>query len=350
MGQVANYCPVISRNALVRNSTSLNTIWRTIRAHFGFQSTGAHFLDFNYIHLESDERPEDLYQRLVSFIEDNLLKDSLLDEIRSAKDAKVLRTAFQQSSRNPQANSRRQTPVLPPRSATVPVTKSCFLCKQAGRQHQHYLSKCSYLPVEDRQYISRSRQVLGSELEDTFPDCEVEAPDSSHNYRVKSTTNRVSVKQSPHLKAFFEHHPLLLTLDTGAEISMIKASVAKAVGATIHKTSQKALQADGVTQLAVVGEVHLTLARSNLSLHLFALVVDNLDVDILAGTPFMITNDISLRPAKQQITIRGQEFVTMVVLTVPAHLRIQVPFVVHRLWSSVPHLPLLLFGLDISSS
>ena len=74
LGQVANYCPVISRNAIVRNSTSLNTIWQTIRAHFGFQSTGAHFLDFNDIHLESDERPEDLYQRLVSFVEDNLLK------------------------------------------------------------------------------------------------------------------------------------------------------------------------------------------------------------------------------------------------------------------------------------
>ena len=68
LGQIANYCPVISCNSVVRNSTSLNTIWQTICAHFGFQSTGAHFLDFNDIHLESDERPEDLYQRLVSFV------------------------------------------------------------------------------------------------------------------------------------------------------------------------------------------------------------------------------------------------------------------------------------------
>ena len=130
---------------------------------------------------------------------------------------------------------------------------------------------------------------------------------------------------------------------------MIKASVAKAVGATIQKTSQKALQADGVTQLAVVGEVHLALARSNLSLHLDALVVDNLDVDILAGTPFMITNDVSDQQSNRSQS-RGRKFVTMVLLTVPAHLRIQVPFVVHRLWSFVPHLPLLSFGLDISSS
>ena len=60
-------------------------------------------------------------------------------------------------------------------------------------------------------------------------------------------------------------------------------------------------------QSAVVGEVHLTFARCSISLDLDVLVVDNLDVDILAGTPFMITNDISLRPAKQQITILGQE-------------------------------------------
>ena len=88
---------------------------------------------------------------------------------------------------------------------------------------------------------------------------------------------------------------------------MIKTSVAKAIGASIQKTTQKVLQADGVTQLKVVGEVHLTLSRSNLCLQLDALVVDNLDVDVLAGTPFMITNDISLRPAKQQVTVQGHE-------------------------------------------
>ena len=86
---------------------------------------------------------------------------------------------------------------------------------------------------------------------------------------------------------------------------MIKTSVAKAIGSTIQKTKQKALQADGITQLTVIGEVHLKLSRNHLNLQLDALVVDNLDVDILAGTPFMIANDISLRPSKQQVTIQG---------------------------------------------
>ena len=34
-------------------------------------------------------------------------------------------------------------------------------------------------------------------------------------------------------------------------------------------------------------------------------MVSGLDVDVLAGTPFMATNDISIRPAMQQITIKG---------------------------------------------
>jgi hypothetical protein len=214
--------------------------------------------------------------------------NSLLDEINSANDAKVLRTAFQQSLKHHQSSSRRQTPIALPQTSKTP-TKSCPLCRQAGRHHQHYLSRCPYLPVEDKQYLSRSRQVVGTEPGDPLSDCEVEDsrtrfPLSSHNYRIKTTTNRVSVKQSPHLQAFYAHHPLLLTLDTGAETSMIKTSIANEIGATIQKTTQKALQADGITQLAVVGEVHLTLSRNHLHLQLDALVVDSLDVDVLAAS------------------------------------------------------------------
>ena len=64
---------MISRNSIVKHSTSLNDIWQKIRQHYGFQSTGAHFLDLASIHLQPDERPEDLFQRLMAFFEDNLL-------------------------------------------------------------------------------------------------------------------------------------------------------------------------------------------------------------------------------------------------------------------------------------
>ena len=75
-GQIANYCPIISRNTIVKNSISIEFIWNAIRLHFGFQATGAHFVDFNNIKLQPGERPEDLYQRLMAFVEDSLLSSS----------------------------------------------------------------------------------------------------------------------------------------------------------------------------------------------------------------------------------------------------------------------------------
>ena len=73
LAQIANYCPIISRSTLVKNSTSLEYILQTIRQHFGFQATGEQFVYFSDIHLAADERPEDLYQRLMAFVEDSLL-------------------------------------------------------------------------------------------------------------------------------------------------------------------------------------------------------------------------------------------------------------------------------------
>ena len=90
----------------------------------------------------------------------------------------------------------------------------------------------------------------------------------------------VSTKQSPHFNAFYHHHSLKLTLDTGAETSMFKASVTHSITAPIAKTSQQALQADGVMLLIVVGETHLTLSRAGKHLTFDALVVEDLDVDV----------------------------------------------------------------------
>ena len=73
LGQIANFCLVISRNTIVKNYLSRKHL-ANHNQHFGFQTTGGHFLDLAEFHLEPDERAEDLYQRLVTFVEDNLLK------------------------------------------------------------------------------------------------------------------------------------------------------------------------------------------------------------------------------------------------------------------------------------
>ena len=73
LGMIANYCCVISRNSVIKQSVSLGDIWRKIREHYGFQSTGSHFLELANITLLPNERHEDLYQRIMAFFEDNLL-------------------------------------------------------------------------------------------------------------------------------------------------------------------------------------------------------------------------------------------------------------------------------------
>ena len=213
LGQMANYCSVISRNTLVKNSTSssIQSVWNMIRAHFGFQITGAHFLDFANLHLEADERPEDLYQRLMAFVEDSLLRanslshhgevttedeeltptlenfivltwlklihpelpklvkqrhgtglrsrtlvsikpeisqalTSLLDEIRAANDTKIMRTAAGNYRKPTDSRTSYKMNTRPNRP-----TRSCPLCKQAGRPNNaHFLSECSFLPEQDR--------------------------------------------------------------------------------------------------------------------------------------------------------------------------------------------------------
>ena len=354
LGQIANYCPIISRNTIIKNSTSINSIWQSIRLHYGFQSTGGHFLDFNSIFLEPDERPEDLFQRLASFIEDNMLRaggnihhhgevpeadeelspslenlivltwlrlinrdlpnvvkqrygtelrsktlaslkpeisqalDSLLDEIHSATDAKVLRASIKDKHFD---RSAKKTGSI----RTGRQIKCCILCKQAGRPSQHFLSTCKYLPDEDKQYMSRVRQSYCTEVGDSESEDNVDNEQVSFlndnvgpsKLRVVSALRRVSTKQSPYFKAFYKHFPLELTLDTGAEVSMIKASSADYIGVTIKKSNHSALQADGVTPLNIVGECHFTLSRDGIELQLEALVVNDLDVDILAGIPFM---------------------------------------------------------------
>ena len=61
------------------------------------------------------------------------------------------------------------------------------------------------------------------------------------------STRRVSTRKSAQIKVFYEHHLVPLTIDSGAEVSMIRTSFAKYIGAPVKRTTQRALQADEVT-------------------------------------------------------------------------------------------------------
>ena len=226
LGQIANFCPIIARNTITKKSTSLEYIWQTIRAHFGFQSTGAHFLDLTDIKMEPDERYEDLFQRLSAFFEDNLVTkncglthcgdqitqdeeltptventivflwlslihtdlpklvkqkygtelrsrtlasikpeissalQSLMDELNTTSEVRAMRSATQPTASDFRKHSkaRPQSNIFKPRSKP-PRVKSCPLCKATSRPDTHFLSECSYLPHEDRRFMSRARLI-----------------------------------------------------------------------------------------------------------------------------------------------------------------------------------------------
>ncbi len=364
LGYIANYAPVISRSTITKNCTSLESIWQALREHYGFNNTGAHFLDLSQIQREPNERPEDLYQRLLAFVDDNLMKtgsgiqhhgeeptedeemspslenmtvylwlqlihqqlpklvkqryatslrsktlasikpeisgalDSLLEEIASNEEAKV----FKSFSQNYNKSRNRPRPTQRP----TQTNKSCPLCKEAGRDHTHYLSVCEFLPEKDKQYLTRARIVLSND--DAAAD-ETDTEDYAPT-NLGTSTRRVNVSKSPEFKAYYHQHPVRITLDSGAETNMIKASLAKYLGVRVTPSTQSALQADGVTQLAVLGETHFTVTRDNIQLKLDALVVEELDVDVLGGTPFLCVNDISIKFAHSQIIIGDRTLLT----------------------------------------
>ena len=105
-----------------------------------------------------------------------------------------------------------------------------MLCKQAGRPFQHYLSSCSYLPEDDWKLMTRVRQTLYTEHsytpEEEEEDYLEEEDEVTYTASHMPTSRRACTKQSPVFKSFYKHFPLQQTLDTGAEISMIKSSVA----------------------------------------------------------------------------------------------------------------------------
>lgn len=361
LGQFANYCQTISRNTIVNNSTSIDQIWQTIRLHYGFQTTGAHFIDFDCIRFDPTERPEDLFQRLTAFVEDNLLRknmgithhnetieedeelcpslenvivltwlrllypglpklvkqrygmelrartlasikpeisqalESLLEELRTSEDAKSMRILTNRFQK-PQPKSTGTYM----QNSSRPKVKLCPLCKTANRPDRHYLSKCPFLPSQDRNFIAKARAI--SDIFEQEDHTIYEATNSDEDHQ-PIATSRIQVRQSPYFDVYLGHHPVRLTIDSGATGNMIRASTATYLNAEITRSSQSAYQADGSSPLKVIGETRLTFVRDNHKLYFEGLVVENLDSEVLAGIPFMENNDIAIRPSRCQVLI-----------------------------------------------
>ena len=219
LGQIANFATVISRNQITKNSTSLEDIWSKIREHYGFHVTGSRFLDLSSLRLVMAERFEDLFQRLLTFFDDNLLTSgtklthhgdaitsdeeitptlenvivltwleriheglpalikqrygaelknktlaSIKPEISAAMDSLLIELKSSEDSRicrTPQ-QSRQNNFRSPQSSSKSPSNKFCCLCRAHKRPgaESHYLSQCRFLPDADRKRMnSRIRSV-----------------------------------------------------------------------------------------------------------------------------------------------------------------------------------------------
>ena len=75
---------------------------------------------------------------------------------------------------------------------------------------------------------------------------------------------------------------------------MIRHSTAKHLLCPIISSAQSVQQADCSSQLQVVGEIRTTFTQNNTDFTLKGLVVEDLNVKVLAGTPIMETNDIAV--------------------------------------------------------
>jgi hypothetical protein len=251
-GQITNYCPVISRNTIVKNPTSLDQIWQTIRLNNGFQ-----FLHFNEIKLRPDERPEDLYQRLLAFIDDNLLKreggtthhsdaidddeemtptnenliiltwlclinselprlvkqrygtelrsrtlasikpvisqalPSLLEEIKNTEDAKAFRSfTFPKSGKQskPPNTGNTNRQVSTSASLQSKSKRSCPFCKQVNGAYIHFLNECRHSYLR---MIENILHVLAIHEEDEceVSDVESDTDDLTYSHATKVVSN-----------------------------------------------------------------------------------------------------------------------------------------------------------------
>ena len=125
---------------------------------------------------------------------------------------------------------------------------------------------------------------------------------------------------------------------------MIRESVVKQIGAHITKSSQLALQADSQSRITFTGEPRLIVTCGNKELILEALVAQNVDADVLAGVPFIDTDDIAVRLQK------GKLFLGMVPLMDMGKLcliLVLLLFISPKLAYYAPLLSLLQFGLGV---
>lgn len=140
--------------------------------------------------------------------------------------------------------------------------KSCPLCKTANRPDRHYLSKCPFLPSQDRNFIAEVRAISDKFEQEEHTIYEATSSDEDHQ---PIAISRIQVRQSQYFDVYLGHHPVRLTIDSGATGNMIRASTATYLNAAITRSSQSAHQADCSSPLKRLEKQDSPSSETNIS-------------------------------------------------------------------------------------
>ena len=381
LGSIATFAPVISNKFITEQACSLADIFTRLRSHYGFRATGGRILELSQFALLPGESHNALWERMSAFLEDNLLRSSgglthsgekvttdeplsatlqnvsvvlwlktihtdlpLMVKQKFATDLKRC-TLFsiredisdalpsilaEMQDRDYAVNFAKSFQKKPfqkfekqGRKFSGPKKKICCLCQSSGREgfDDHYLSECRFLPLADKKYFSRIREVEEESDAEESDACSVQispkvsnpvlqqgiVKDSNQVVRIESlhtgNANRVAVYPSPVLEMYVRNNTAEVTIDSGAEINLIQANECKRLNIDINPSVQRCRGAE-CSPLEVVGEVNFQCVRGHHTLQFSGLAVKTLNCAILAGMPFQVDNDVFTRPAAGQIMIQ----------------------------------------------
>ena len=365
LGSIHSYAPVISKRFITEEATSLNEIWGRLRTRFGCRKTGSSILELTSLSASPDETHEALWERVLSFVEGNLisandniehlgakietsevmtptlmnicivmwlriihpglpslvkqkyatdLRNKTLASIRDEISESISSLLCEISGSEEHAGvSRLYKPYGTgydkknkfKRGKSKNNSKSCIICLTAKRPANHFLSECPFLPDEDRRYMnpkSKTRIIDATDDDDEGENSDSEEDESSNN-------RRVDIEASPEIHVLCDDIPVRAVLDSGADSNLIAERCAKRLNATILQTRATARQADGMSKLKIIGEVHTVFHRYPHKFKFNGLVVKDLKDDVVAGIPFLTLNDIFVRPAKRTIHIGDREVI-----------------------------------------
>ena len=213
------------------------------------------------------------------------------------------RPTQRQKSTRPRSNTQQMTT---PRAAK-PASLICIICKSAGRPFNgHDVGTCWFVSKFDKMSMSKALCVVVEDDTDA-PYELLEEAEEQDNTVLSCQVKRVQCNASPFFYAFHMSTPCHVTIDSGATSSLISRAFAVLANIQLKPTLHSA-KGVNKTPINVLGEVHFVLHFDGIDYPMSALIVDNLDSDILAGTPFCKQHDVTLFLGQEKFALGQREY------------------------------------------